>query len=89
MAVVVVVDLSTDTVALLLQLLLVGPLIAATAATPRQTLAVAVLAVALSVPLGALTDAFGSDRYFVATAVLAHRRHALRGDRTPAQPSRA
>jgi hypothetical protein len=70
MAVVVVVDLSTDTAAFLIQLLLVGPLIAATAATPRQTLAVAVLAVAVSVPLAALNDAFGSDRYFVATAVL-------------------
>jgi PAS domain S-box-containing protein len=70
MAVVVVVDLSTDTVALLIQLLLVGPLIAATGATPRQTLAVAVLSIAISVPLVALDDAFGSDRYFVATGVL-------------------
>ena len=40
MAVVVIVDLSVDTDALLIQLLLVGPLIAATGATPRQTLAV-------------------------------------------------
>ncbi len=70
MAVVVVVDLSTDTVALLVQLLLVGPLIAATGATVRQTLFVAVLAVVVSVPLVAGNDAFGSGRHLVATGVL-------------------
>jgi PAS domain S-box-containing protein len=70
MAVVVIVDLSVDTYALLIQLLLVGPLIAATGATLRQTVFVSVLAVALSIPLVAGTDAFGSDRYFVATGVL-------------------
>jgi PAS domain S-box-containing protein len=70
MAVVVVVDLSVDTEALLIQLLLVGPLIAALGATTRQTILVSALAVAASVPLGANTDAFGSDRYFVATGVL-------------------
>ena len=70
MAVVVVVDLSVDTAALLIQLLLVGPLIAALGATTRQTIFVSVLAVAISMPLGANTDAFGSDRYFVATGVL-------------------
>ena len=70
MAVVVAVDLSVETVALLIQLLLVGPLIAALGATFRQTLLVSVIAVAVSVPLGANTDAFGSDRYFVATGVL-------------------
>ena len=70
MAVVIVVDLSVDTVALLIQLLLVGPLIAALGATTRQTIFVSVLAVAVSIPLGANTDAFGSDRYFVATGVL-------------------
>jgi len=70
MAVVVVVDLSTETLALLIQLLLVGPLIAATGATPRQTLITSVLAVVISVPMVAWNDAFGSDRYFVATAVL-------------------
>jgi PAS domain S-box-containing protein len=70
MAVVVIVDLGVDTYALLIQLLLVGPLIAATGATVRQTWLVAILAVAVSVPLVAGTDAFGSGRYFVATAVL-------------------
>jgi PAS domain S-box-containing protein len=70
MAVVVIVDLSVDTVALLIQLLLVGPLIAATGASVRQTVLVSVLAVVASVPLAANTDAFGSDRHFVATGVL-------------------
>jgi PAS domain S-box-containing protein len=70
MAVVVIVDLSVDTYALLIQLLLVGPLIAATGATVRQTLLISVIAVVVSVPLVAGTDAFGSDRYFVATGVL-------------------
>jgi PAS domain S-box-containing protein len=70
MAVVVIVDLSVDTYALLIQLLLVGPLIAATGATVRQTVLVAVLTLVVSIPLVAWTDAFGSDRYFVATAVL-------------------
>jgi PAS domain S-box-containing protein len=70
MAVVVIVDLSVESYALLIQLLLVGPLIAATGAMVRQTWLVAILAVAVSVPLVAGTDAFGSSRYFVATAVL-------------------
>src|SRR5262245_1585123 len=50
-AVVVVLDLSVDTFALLIQLLLVGPLIAATGATVRQTIIVAAVAVAVSVTL--------------------------------------
>jgi PAS domain S-box-containing protein len=72
MAVVVIVDLTVDTFALLAQLLLVGPLIAATGATLRQTVVVSVLAVLISVPLVAIghPDAFGGDRHFVATAVL-------------------
>jgi len=70
MAAVVIVDRSVDTVALLIQLLLFGPLIAATGATVRQTVIVAVLAVVVSVPMAADTDAFGSERHFVATAVL-------------------
>jgi PAS domain S-box-containing protein len=70
MAVVAIVDLSTNTYAFLIQLLLVGPLVAATGATVRQTLLVALLAVTVSVPLAADTDAFGSGRHLVATAVL-------------------
>ena len=70
MAVVVVVDLSVDTFALLIQLLLVGPLIAATGATVRQTLLVSVVALVVSFALVVDTEAFASDRYFVATSVL-------------------
>ena len=70
MAVVVVIDLSVDTYALLIQLLLVGPLLAASGATVRQTMLVAVVAVGVSLPLVAWDDAFGTGRYFVATAVL-------------------
>ena len=70
MAVVVIVDLSVDTFALLVQLLLVGPLIAATGATFRQTVFVSVLAVAVSIVIVAGSDAFGSDRHLVATGVL-------------------
>ena len=55
MAVVVIVDLSVDTFALLIQLLLVGPLIAATGATVRQTIVVAVVALVVSIPLVAGT----------------------------------
>ncbi len=72
MAVVIVVDLSVDTDALLVQLLLAGPLIAATGATGRQTLIVAVTAFVLSVPIVAAThdELFLSGRHLVATAVL-------------------
>jgi PAS domain S-box-containing protein len=69
--VVVAVDLSVETFALLVQLLLIGPLIAATGATLRQTALVGMLVVVISVPLVAFQgDAFGSDRHFVAFAVL-------------------
>ena len=72
MAVVVIVDLSVDTNALLVQLLLVGPLIAATGAGARQTLIAAVAAVVISVPIVAAThsDLFLSGRHLVASAVL-------------------
>jgi PAS domain S-box-containing protein len=70
MLLVVIVDVSVDSFALLIQLLLIGPLIAATGATVRQTVVIAALAVAVSIPLVAGTDAFGSDRHFVATGVL-------------------
>jgi len=72
LAAVVIVDLAVDTNALLIQLLLVGPLIAATGATARQTLIVAVAALVISVPIVALThnDLLLSGRHIVATGVL-------------------
>jgi PAS domain S-box-containing protein len=72
MTAVVILDLSVDTNALLIQLLLVGPLIAATGATARQTLIVAVAALVISVPIVAVThnDLLLSGRHLVATGVL-------------------
>jgi PAS domain S-box-containing protein len=72
MAVVVVIDLSVDTATLLVQLLLIGPLIAATGATARQTLIVSVTAFVVSVPIVAATheDLLLSGRHLVAIAVL-------------------
>jgi PAS domain S-box-containing protein len=72
MGVVVVVDLVVDTNALLVQLLLIGPLIAATGATVRQTVIVSLVGVAASVPLVAVRhpNAFASGRHLVATVVL-------------------
>ena len=72
MAAVVIVDLWVDTNALLIQLLLVGPLVAATGATARQTLIIAVAALVVSVPIVAIThnDLLLSGRHVVATGVL-------------------
>jgi PAS domain S-box-containing protein len=70
MVVVVVIDLTVDTVALLIQLLLAGPLIAAIGASVRQTTLVSALAVVISIPMVAGTDAFGGDRHIVAFSVL-------------------
>ena len=70
MAVVVVVDVLVDTAALLVQLLLVGPLIAALGATVRQVVFVSVLAVLAGVLLVLGSDAFASDGHFVAVSVL-------------------
>ncbi|HEX6654188.1 MAG TPA: SpoIIE family protein phosphatase [Thermoleophilaceae bacterium] len=72
MAVVVIVDLSVETSALLIQLLLVGPLIAAAGATSRQTLILSVTALVISVPIVAIThsDLFLGGRHLVATGVL-------------------
>jgi PAS domain S-box-containing protein len=70
MAVVVVIDLTVDTFALLIQLLLVGPLIASTGASVRHNVLVSTIAVLVSIPIVAATDAFGSDRHIVAFGVL-------------------
>jgi PAS domain S-box-containing protein len=72
MGVVVVVDFVVDTDALLVQLLLIGPLIAATGATVRQTVIVSLVAVGASVPVVAIRhpNAFASGRHVVATCVL-------------------
>jgi PAS domain S-box-containing protein len=70
LAVVVIVDLSVDTYALLIQLLVVAPLIAAVGTTERQTAFVAIAAIISSIPLAAVSDAWGSDRHIVAFGVV-------------------
>ena len=65
------VDVASGSAAVLVQLLLAGPLIAATGATVRQTAGIAVLAVALTLPLGAASGGFGGMDHLVGTAVVA------------------
>ena len=60
MAVVLAINIAAGSRALLAELLVAGPLIAATGATVRQTGAVAVLALALAVPIALFSDAMGS-----------------------------
>jgi PAS domain S-box-containing protein len=70
-AVVTVIDLAVGSSVMLVQLLVAGPLIAATGATPRHTAAVAVLALALALVLGFSSDAFGSSEHLVGAGVVA------------------
>ena len=55
----------------LIELLVVGPLIAATGASPRHTAITAGLALALSIPLGWASDAFGSAEHAIGVVVVA------------------
>ena len=70
MAVVLAIDAAVGDSAVLAELLLAGPLIAATGATARQTAAIALLALALSVPAGLLSD-FGSGAHVTGIVVVA------------------
>jgi PAS domain S-box-containing protein len=65
------VDLAVGASAMLVQLLVAGPLIAATGASARHTTAVAVLALLLALVLGFPSDAFGSSEHLVGAGVLA------------------
>jgi PAS domain S-box-containing protein len=69
--VVLVVDAALGDRAVLAELLVAGPLIAATGATARQTAAIALLALAISVPAGFLSDAFMSGAHITGIAVVA------------------
>ena len=71
LVVVAVVDAALGARAVLLELLVAGPLIAATAASPRQTSIVALLALGLSIPLGLVSDAFGSAEHVLGVVVVA------------------
>lgn len=69
-AVVAVVDITSDSL-VLIPLLVLAPLIACSGGTPRGTLGVAVLAVVVSLPLGAIDDIAGSRRHWVAITTTA------------------
>ena len=58
LAVVAVIDIALGSRAVLVELLAVGPLIAATGATRRQTLIVAIVALAIAVPIELASDSF-------------------------------
>ena len=58
-------------VALLVELLVIGPLIAATSLPPVRTSLVAGLALVLSIPLGLSGDGFGSAEHITGVAVVA------------------
>jgi PAS domain S-box-containing protein len=69
--VVAAVDVALGDMGVLAELLVLGPLIAATGATPRQTLAVAILAFVIALPIGVASDAFGSSSHLMGVAVVA------------------
>ncbi len=71
MAVVFLIDAALGDEAVLAELLVAGPLIAATGATTRHTAAVALLALVVSVPAGLASDAFGSDLHAIGIVVVA------------------
>jgi PAS domain S-box-containing protein len=70
-AVVAAVNVAVGSHAMLVELFVAGPLIAATGATVRGTTDVAALAVVLAVPLGLAADAFGSSAHLIGVAVVA------------------
>jgi PAS domain S-box-containing protein len=69
--IVAAIDVAVGSSAVLVHLLVAGPLIAATGASARHTAGVALLALALSVPLGFASDAFGSTEHLVGVGVVA------------------
>jgi PAS domain S-box-containing protein len=68
--VVLAIDAALGDTAVLAELLVAGPLIAAAGATTRQTAGVALLAFAISVPAGLLSDAFGSGAHVTGIVVV-------------------
>ena len=69
--IVAAIDLAVGSSVMLVQLLVAGPLIAATGASARHTAAVAVFALALALVLGFPPDAFGSSEHLVGAGVVA------------------
>src|SRR5687768_222217 len=58
MAVVAAIDIALGSRAVVVELLVAGPLIAATGASQTQTLIVSIIAIAIAIPLGLASDAF-------------------------------
>lgn len=69
--VVAAVDIAIGSEAVLVELLVAGPLIAATGASAGQTTIVAFIALAVAVPIGLASDAFGSSTHLMGVAVVA------------------
>ena len=65
------VDAALGARALLVELLVAGPLVAAVGASPRQTAIAALLAFAVAIPLGAASDMFGSTDHWIGVGVVA------------------
>jgi len=62
-AIVTAIDIAIGDRAMVLELVLIGPVIAAFGATPRDTAIVALLALVISVPLGLASDMFGTSAH--------------------------
>ena len=71
MVVVAIADTAIGSRAVLAELLVAGPLIAATGASPRQTLITAVIAAVVVIPIGLVSDAFLSTTHVMAIALVA------------------
>ena len=71
MVIVATVGIAIGSAAALAELLVAGPLIAATGATARQTLAVAILALVIAVPIGLTSDGFGGSTHVMGIGVVA------------------
>jgi PAS domain S-box-containing protein len=63
-------DLALEADAILVELLVVGPVIAAFGASPRDTGIVAVIAFLAAIPLGLAGDAFGSAEHLIGVAAV-------------------
>jgi PAS domain S-box-containing protein len=64
------VDLAVGQDTVLVELLLIGPVVAAFGATPGQTAIVALFALAIAIPLGLTTDDFGSTDQLIRLAAV-------------------
>jgi PAS domain S-box-containing protein len=64
-------DFAVEADAVFVELLVVGPIIAAFGATPRDTATVGVIAFLVAIPIGVAGDAFGSAEHLVGVAAVA------------------